>query len=51
MRPEKERPSRRFTPTLLTGRAVPLVLGFLLLALLVTLAVIVLSVLGMTPAA
>jgi hypothetical protein len=45
------RSSRRFIPTNLMERLVPLVLGILLLALLVTLAVILLSALGLTPGA
>ena len=48
---EKQRPSRRFNPTTFTERLVPLVLGVLFVALLATLVVILLSVLGLTPAA
>lgn len=49
-----ERPprrSRRFNPTTLTERLVPVVLGILVVALLVTLLVITLSVFGLTPGA
>ncbi len=51
MSAEKQRPSRRFNPSTLTERLVPLVLSGLFLALLATLVVILLSVLGLTPAA
>ena len=46
---EDKRPSRRFNPTTLTERIVPVVLGILLLALVITLIVILLSVAGLTP--
>lgn len=44
-----KRPSKRFTPTTWMERLVPLLLGLLLLALIATLLVVVLSLLGLTP--
>jgi hypothetical protein len=45
-----KRPSKRFTPTTWMERLVPLLLGLLLLALIATVVVVVLSILGWTPA-
>jgi hypothetical protein len=44
-----KRNSKRFNPTTWTEKLVPVVLGLLVLGLLVTLAVIVFSILGITP--
>lgn len=44
-----KRSSKRFRPTAWTERLVPLFLGLLVLALVATLIVIVLAVLGLTP--
>lgn len=49
MTADEKRPSRRFTPTNLSERIVPVVLIVLALALIITLAVILLSVAGLTP--
>jgi hypothetical protein len=43
------RSSKRFTPTWWTERLVPALLAILLIALLATLVIICLSVLGLTP--
>ena len=43
--------SKRFSPTAWTQRLVPVLLLLLALGLLVTLAIVILSVLGLTPAA
>jgi hypothetical protein len=42
--------SKRFTPSTWTQRLVPVVLLLLLLGLLATMAIVILSVLGLTPA-
>jgi hypothetical protein len=44
-----KRPSKRFTPSAWTERLVPILLALLALALLATLVVVFLSVLGVTP--
>ena len=44
-----KRPSRRFTSPAWMERLVPLMLGLLFLALLATVVVVVLAVLGLTP--
>ncbi|MDI6693484.1 MAG: hypothetical protein QME21_00435 [Anaerolineales bacterium] len=43
------RKSKRFDPTRWTSRLVPVVLAVLFLGLLVTLAIIILAALGLTP--
>jgi hypothetical protein len=48
-RPSSKPPSRRFDPSIWSARIAPVVITILALALLVTLAIIVLSVLGLTP--
>lgn len=48
---DSKRPSKRFKPSALTERLVPLVLVLLALALLATLVIVVLAVLGVTPGA
>ena len=45
-----EKKSKRFTPSIVTQRLVPVVLALLALGLLVTLAIVILSLLGLTPA-
>jgi hypothetical protein len=45
-----EKNSKRFSPSTWTRRLVPLLLALLALGLLVTLAIVILSVLGLTPA-
>ena len=44
-----KRPSKRFTPSAWTDRLVPIFLALLALALLATLVVVALAVLGVTP--
>lgn len=43
------RPSKRFDPSTWSERIVPVLLGLLLLALVITLVIVGLSVLGLTP--
>jgi len=43
------RKSKRFVPNRLTGKFVPVILALLLLGLAATLAIVVLSVIGLTP--
>ncbi len=50
MSSQKSRSSKRFTPSRWVERLVPLTLGLLLLALVLTVAFVVLSVLGILPA-
>lgn len=50
MTTEKARKSKRFHPSTWTHRLVPIVLILLALGLLITLAIVILSVLGLTPA-
>jgi uncharacterized membrane protein len=45
-----EKKSKRFSPSLWTQRLVPIVLVLLAIGLLVTLVIVILSVLGLTPA-
>jgi len=47
----EKRPSKRFTPTTMTERLVPLLLVLLALALLAVVVVVVLAMLGVTPGA
>jgi hypothetical protein len=46
----EKKESKRFTPSTWTQRLVPVLLVLLALGLLVTLAIVILSVLGLTPA-
>ncbi len=48
--PSLKRKSRRFNPGWLTARLVPLVLLLLVLGLVTTLAIVILSALGLAPA-
>ena len=45
-----EKKSKRFSPSVWTQRLVPIVLVLLALGLLVTLAIVIFSMLGLTPA-
>jgi hypothetical protein len=50
MNNQQNRNSKRFTPSRWLERLVPLVLGLLLLALVLTVAFVILSALGVLPA-
>jgi hypothetical protein len=50
MMAKMEKNSKRFSPSAWTRSLVPMVLALLALGLLVTLAIVVLSLLGLTPA-
>jgi uncharacterized protein (DUF2062 family) len=46
---QTKKSSKRFTPSTFSERWVPILLGILVLALLATLVIVILAVLGLTP--